>query len=179
KELIKATVNGFFENVSFPKVSVLGHSRGGADSILASWKNENVEKLVTWASIAKLDRYSDRQKEEWKEKGFWEVLNTRTNQLMRLNYSLLEDILKNKDTSLNLERAVSELEIPYLILHGDQDLAVPVDEAKQLYEWSDKENTQIHIIEKTGHTFDIKHPFEETNSKFEQLISLTLNFLKN
>jgi len=97
---------------------------------------------------------------------------------MSLNISLLEDLEKNKETHLNIEKAVSELNKPLLIAHGDQDLAVKVDEAEQLYNWSNKDKTELFVLHSTGHTFDCKHPFEGTNEKFENLLSKTEQFFQ-
>ncbi len=177
-ELIDATASGFFDGAAFDNISLIGHSRGGAVSILVSSRNPKVRKLITWASIAKLDRYSERQKMEWKKKGFFEVINTRTKQVMRMNVSFLNDIEENKEGTLNIKNALGKLKIPYLIIHGDQDLAVKVEEAQQLFEWANSDNTEIQIINNTGHTFDIVHPFKNTTKKFNEVKSLTLNFLK-
>lgn len=158
------------------KIGLLGHSRGGAVSILNGSKNDEVSAVATWSAIAKLDRYSDRQKKDWKEKGVFEILNSRTNQMMKMNYSFLEDIQKNSESSLSLEKALKNLRKPLLIAHGDQDVAVPVKEAEMLYNWSDKSNTQLIIVHNTGHTFNVKHPFEGTNDKFEKLLNETNKF---
>ncbi|WP_337871965.1 alpha/beta fold hydrolase [Ignavibacterium sp.] len=177
-EIINAIKEGSCCNLKCSSIGIVGHSRGGAVSILASAKNKNVDALAVWASVAKLDRYPERQKKEWKEKGFIEVLNSRTLQMMRLNVTLLDDIEKNKNTTLNIESAVKKLNKPFLIIHGEQDLTVPVEEGKLLFEFSDKEKTDFEIIPATGHTFDIVHPFESSNAKFDKILNLTLNFFK-
>jgi len=43
------------------------------------------------------------------KKGFIEVLNSRTNRMMKLSLALLEDIEKNKDDRLNIEKAIKGL----------------------------------------------------------------------
>ncbi len=179
-EIISAYESGFFGNTRNNKIGIIGHSRGGAIALLTAAMNNSVSALVTWAGVSKLDRYSKRQKEVWREKGVFEVLNSRTKQVMRLNVSLLEDIEQNGDKLLNIEKGVKNLNKPYLIAHGSQDLAVPLKEAEQLYAWGNKEYTELFVIESTGHTFDIKHPFEESNEKFENLLNTTrLFFAKN
>ena len=177
-ELIDALKNGYFGEVGQNKIGLIGHSRGGAISLLTAYKNPEVAAVAAWSSVAKLDRYSDRQKEEWKKNGYFGVMNMRTKQEMRLNVTLLEDIENNKDDLLNLTQAVSGLDKPLLIAHGEQDLAVPMKEAEQLYEWSDKEKTELFKLKKTGHTFDIKHPFEGTTDKFEKLLEKTDEFFR-
>ena len=175
-EIISPVRNGFFDVAKDVKIGLIGHSRGGAIAILASSKRMDVSAVATWSAISKLDRYSVRQKEEWRKKGFFEVLNTRTNQMMRLNVELLDDIEKNSGDFLNIENATKKLNRPLLIAHGDQDLAVPIAEAEQIYEWSDKSNTEFFKLFGTGHTFDIVHPFNGTTEKFEKLLDKTTKF---
>jgi len=175
-ELIDAYKNGFFGKTKNQKIGLVGHSRGGAISLLTASQKKDVDALAVWSSVAKLDRYSERQKENWKKKGVFEVLNQRTKQVMRLNLSLLEDIEKNGDTTLNIKRAVADLKRPLLLVHGEQDLAVPIVEGEQLFNWSDKTLTEFQKIPAAGHTFDIKHPFEGSNPKFGKVINLTIDF---
>jgi esterase/lipase len=120
----------------------------------------------------------ERLQDEWKKRGYIEVLNTRTKQRMRLNVSLLEDIENNKEGSLNIEQAVKNMNKSLLIVQGKNDLAVPPKEAEKLYKWSIKDLTELHIIPATGHTFDIKHPFEGSNKKFDTVLNKTNKFFK-
>ena len=112
-------------------------------------------------------------------KGYFEALNSRTKQMMHQNLSVLDDIEKNKEIGLNIKNAVEKLNCPLLIAHGVQDMAVPVTEAEQLYEWSDKSKTELFKIYSTGHTFDIVHPFSGTTDRFEKLLDKTKHFLVN
>ncbi len=172
-ELIDSIGNGLFGIEIRSKIGILGHSRGGAAALFSAGMRKVIGAVTLWASISRLDRYSERQKIEWRKKGFFEVLNTRTNQLMRLNLNLLEDIEKNSAGTLNLEKSVRNLNRPLLIAHGELDLAVPIKEAEQIYLWAEKSSTEFYKIYGTGHTFDITHPFNGTNEKFEKLLDET------
>ena len=176
-EVIDAYLNSFFGEISDKGIGITGHSRGGAIALLTSQSRPEVKAVSVWSSVSKLDRYSERQKEEWRKKGVFNVLNTRTNQVMPLNLTLLEDIDNNSD-ALNIKNAARNLSKPLLIVHGENDLAVPFQEAKQLFNWSNRENTELVKIDKAGHTFDIKHPFEGSNPKFETVLGKTENFFK-
>ena len=177
-ELLDAYRNGYFDGVDpNSKIGVIGHSRGGAVTLLNTSKRDDIDAIVTWSTISKIDRYSKRQKEEWRKNGYFEILNTRTNQLMRMDLSLLDDIEQNSNGSLNLENSVRILNKPLLVAHGDQDLAVPIKEAEQIYSWSDKSKTEFFKLFGTGHTFDIVHPFAGSTEKFEKLLEKTTKFL--
>ncbi|MDA3859599.1 MAG: prolyl oligopeptidase family serine peptidase [Melioribacteraceae bacterium] len=178
EDIIKAYQNNIFGRVENPKIGLVGHSRGGAIALLTVSKFKSVKAVSTWGSVATLDRYSERQKQNWRDKGYFSVMNMRTKQEMRLNISLLEDLEENGNGSLNIEQAVSNLNRPLLICHGTEDLAVKLDEAKQLFDWSDKDITEFNIIENTGHTFGCVHPFEGTNDKFEKLLNKTEMFFR-
>ena len=177
--IIDAFIKGFFGKISGKGVGLLGHSRGGAVALITGSKRKEINAVTTWSSIAKLDRYTERQKQEWMKNGFVEVINSRTNQVMRLDISLLEDIENNKNTILNMETAVSNLNKPLLIAHGEQDLTVPIEEAKMIYNWSNKDLTETYFIPAIGHTYDIKHPFDGSNPKFEHLLEKTKTFFKS
>ena len=175
-ELIDAYVSGYFGKISSGKIGLIGHSRGGGIALLTARQKKNVDVLAVWASVSDFDRYSERQKERWRKRGIFEVLNSRTKQVMRLNVALLEDLEKNKDDLLNIEKSVKELNRPLLIVHGEQDLAVPVKEGERLYKMSNKELTEFVKIPATGHTFDVVHPFKGSNPKFEKVLNSTLEF---
>lgn len=178
-QLLDAYLNNFFGSKCNKKLGILGHSRGGGESLIFSSRRKEISAVVLWASVANFNRYSKRQEREWRKNGFFEVLNTRTNQMMRLNVCLLDDIENNKNDLLNLEKAAANLNKPMLIVHGEQDLSVKIEEGEQIYNWSDKKLTQFYKIKATGHTFDVTHPFEKSNPKFESVLDKTLRFFNN
>ncbi len=175
-DLIDAYLNGFFGKSNNKNIGLIGHSRGGAITILTASIKKEISALAVWASVSNLDRYSNRQKEEWRKKGKFEVLNSRTKQVMKLNVSLLDDLEKNKHDLLNIENAVRNLNRPFFIAHGEQDLSVKINEAENLFSWSDKSQITFYKLKSTGHTFNIKHPFEGSNSKFDSLLNETKIF---
>jgi pimeloyl-ACP methyl ester carboxylesterase len=178
-EIIKASSDGYFKDFKPKSIGLLGHSRGAAVSIIVASSNNNVKSLCCWAPVSKFDRYTSRQKEQWRAQGFFEVLNTRTNQIMRMSVDLLNDIEMNKDGKLNIEEAVKKLKIPFLLIHGEQDLTVPIKESEIIFNLSDKNLTKFEKIEATGHTFDIVHPFSGSNKKFDRVLNLTADFFTN
>jgi len=156
-------------NFDTDKLSLAGHSRGGGIAILKTAEDSRIKKLIALASVAEFDRYTEERKKRWKDEGYLEVLNTRTKQLMRMNYSLIEDLEKNYDR-LNIANAMNKIKVPAVIIHGKQDLAVDYSDAETLYEHSDKSKTKLILYENTGHTFGAEHPFKGTNENLEKVI---------
>lgn len=174
--IINSCKEGFFSKNSNLEIGIIGHSRGGAVAILTASRRNDISAIAAWASISKIDRYTEEQRKLWREKGFIEVLNTRTNQKMKLGLNLLDDIEQNKNDLLNIEKSVKNLKIPFFIAHGNQDVSVPFSESQDLYEWSNKEYSYLLQVPGVGHTFDITHPFDSSNSNFDFLLDNTRTF---
>lgn len=164
-------------NIDKNRIGIIGHSRGGGISIIKANENKKIKCLITLASVSNFDRYSDEHKKKWREKGYFEVLNTRTNQMMRLNSTLLDDI-KNNKSRLDILKAINSLKIPFLIIHGKEDLSVRFSEAEAIYNNSNKRLTELFPMENTGHTFGVVHPFGGTTNAFEKVIGKIIEFLK-
>ena len=177
-EIITAYCDGFFGKISDKRIGLIGHSRGGAVALICANDCAEVKAVATWSAVSNFNRYTERQKNEWRKNGFFEVINSRTKQVMRLNVTLLEDIELNKNDSLNIANAVSNLNRPLLIAQGDIDITVPIKEGENIYQWSNKDQSELFIVKSASHTFDIVHPFEGSNKKFDSLLNKTNQFFK-
>lgn len=170
-------------NYNTDDLTLIGHSRGGGAVILKTAEDVRVKKLITLASVNNFDRYTDSLKKKWKEIGYLEVLNSRTNQMMRQNYSLIEDLEKNYGR-LNIQKAITLIDVPLMLIHGMQDLSVDYSNSEDLYtrhvenNESIKQKTELILIENTGHTFGAVHPFAGTTKALEEVITFILDFLK-
>lgn len=184
KELfdLEVVVNWIFKEAShkgfdFNKLNLIGFSRGGGSSILYAAKDKRVKKLVTWASISDFEsRFTTKQIEYWLKEGVLYIPNARTNQQMPLYRSLYDDFQLHKKEYF-IKTAVENLNIPYLIIHGEADETVKVKEAKQLLEW--KKGGKLVLIKDAGHTFNGFHPWTEKTLPIEVMEKLdhTLDFL--
>ena len=143
------------------QIYLIGHSRGGAISILKAAEDKRVSKLVTWASVSDLiSRNSEKTINEWKTKGVVYTFNARTKQNMPLTYQFYETIQKNK-SRLDVLKLSAELKIPYLIIHGTNDEAVSDKDALALHKAC--RHSDLILINEAGHTFETRHPFNELN----------------
>ncbi|RMI25822.1 MAG: dienelactone hydrolase, partial [Calditrichaeota bacterium] len=108
---------------------LIGHSRGGGITILKAREDKRVKKIATWASVSEFGKYwTEEVVKEWQEKGVVYVVNARTGQQMPLYRQLYEDFQRNRDR-LDIPAAVKSLTIPFLIVHGTADEAVPYADA--------------------------------------------------
>jgi pimeloyl-ACP methyl ester carboxylesterase len=177
KEISSFIISGNFCNFS-GQLFIIGHSRGGGATLLASPAIKNLGAVAVWSSISYVDRYTDRQKKDWKEKGSLSFLNTRTGQEMSMNYSFLEDLLTNKEEKLSIEKSTRQLEIPVLAVHGEIDLTVPVRDSERIISFSKNQNSELFIVPRAGHTFNMVHPPVETTEQFSLVINKTDKFFR-
>ena len=141
------------------QVYLIGHSRGGAIGIIKTSEDSRIKKLSTWAAVADIvNRNSSKTIETWKQSGVVHTYNGRTKQQMPLNVQFYETIIANKER-LDVAKAANKLKVPFLIIHGTNDEAVPLKDAYLLNEAN--ELSTLFIIEEANHTFGAKHPWEE------------------
>lgn len=164
-------------NYDSDNVSLLGHSRGGGIAILKTAEDNRINRLIVLASVNNFNRYNDVLKNKWKEVGYFEVLNSRTNQMMKMNYTLIEDLEKNNER-LDIQKAIEKIDVPVMFIHGTQDITVDYSNSEDLYSRSQKEKTELVLIDNAGHTFGAVHPYTGSTKALENVIDTIINFLK-
>lgn len=110
------------------ETAILGSSMGGTVALLFAAQDPRVATLVTVAAPVHPERFTDRlltpdQVQQWRQHGYIDYHGR------RLNVSLLHDLEK-----INVPEAVKKITCPVLILHGDRDDVVPVEEAYELHD---------------------------------------------
>jgi dipeptidyl aminopeptidase/acylaminoacyl peptidase len=159
------------------RIGTVGHSRGGGITLLEASRDPRVRATAVWASVADFNRYPEAQRRRWRENGHFETKNMRTGQIMRLNVTLLDD-LENNPEALDIGRAAASLGRPLLILHGEQDLSVRIEDGETLAGLADPASTEFVPIPRTNHTFGAVHPFQGTNDTLEGAIERTATFFR-
>ena len=109
------------------KIALLGSSMGGTVAVLFAATQPAIAALVTVAAPLHPEHFPRRmlteaQLRDWRERGFT------TYNGKRLNVSLLEDLER-----LDPPQAARAVACPMLVLHGDADAVVPVEEAYELH----------------------------------------------
>ncbi len=160
------------------RLYLLGHSRGAGISILKANEDSRVKKLCTWASLNEVGKYwTAEQLEQIKRDGVIYLPNKRTNQMMPIRWQMYEDYNNNQER-LSIPKAVKQLQIPMLIIHGTQDETVPVSNAMEMHSWY--KGSRLFLLEGGNHNFGGKHPWNETslNEDMEDVLRETVEFYK-
>jgi uncharacterized protein len=158
------------------KFGLFGHSRGGGMAIIyAAAQEAEVKSLVTWSSIGRTNWWTPEEAAIWRQRGYAEVTNSRTGQVMRMGTDLLDDVEVNGNTKLNIANAAAKIKVPWLIIHGTGDDTVPSAEAERLHELSPRVST-LRLIEGANHGFDAKHPLSEVPPVLEKVVLETVKF---
>ncbi len=186
KELddLETTIDWLFNEELYEKemtldqLALIGHSRGGGIVLLKAGEDERVKKVITWAGVSDFgSRFPKGDAlQKWKKDGVAFVHNARTKQEMPHYFQFYTTFEENEDR-LTIKRAMSALNIPVLIVHGDQDETVGVVEAKNLKQWN--ESAHLSIIQGANHTFGSSQPWTEDQlpAHLAAAVRETLNFL--
>ncbi len=153
------------------RVGLLGHSRGGACSILAAAESACVEALVTWGAVDHLDRWTPEVVTEWEDAGVIHVLNQRTGQQLPLSFDLWRDFQENRER-LDVHSAAATLQIPWLVVHGKEDGTVSVEEGERLARIASSATAEV--VEGAGHTFEAVHPFKGPTDTLDRALERSL-----
>jgi pimeloyl-ACP methyl ester carboxylesterase len=188
----KKVVNHFKDDKRFTKIILIGHSQGSLVSMLAS---ENIDKYISLAGAgetidktlirqvtkqsAEFGIITEQHLKELKETG--EIKDVNPN-LMSLFAPQNQPFFKQW-IAIDPTKEIKKVTVPVLIINGDKDLQVLVNDAEKLHEANPK--SELVIIENMNHM--IKHIEKDednlasyTNSDFsisEKLIKTVVTFV--
>ena len=169
----------FKNEVNIDDISIIGHSRGGGIVLLKANEDNRVKKVITLAGVCDFGKRSSTigDLENWKKTGVKYVVNRRTKQNMPHFYQFYEDFIQNQER-LNVQKATENLQIPHLIIHGDNDTSVLINEAENLKKWNPK--AQFEIIKNADHVFNVAHPWKKNflSAELQKVTNICIDFLK-
>ncbi len=162
------------------QIILIGHSRGGGVCILKAAEDKRVKKLISLAAIGHVGRLFQDEDflQHWKNEGVIYIPNGRTHQEMPMYYQYYEDYIANKER-LDIPKAAQNIQIPWLIVHGEEDTTVPVTAAHELHDLS--HDSQLFIIPNANHTFGGLHPWPNQNLPLDTaaLLEKAIEFMKH
>lgn len=148
----------------YKKIGLFGGSFGGAASILAAAKSTDLFVLALKSPVSdyknlEIERKDANTIRDWKEKG-WVEYKIGDPRNLKLNYSFFEDF-----ANFNEYKSARKIVAPTIIIHGDSDVDVPVEQSTKLAKIIP--NCKLKIISGADHTYTGSEHF----SKMLKLIS--------
>lgn len=171
------------EMKSFSKLFLLSHSLGSIPTIFGAAElfeeGFKIEGIILLAPTKTLDFWSPEQMNEWGKKGVLMLKNNRTNQNLPQGKEFLQET-KEAHGVWDLEKAFQKVKTNFLIIHGENDEAIPTEEAKAINDWSTKNGnpTELILISNATHTFNTKHPFTVDSPELNTMIEKIVTWIK-
>ena len=151
----------YLKDQGFTKIGLLGSSFGGIASIMVASQSNDIYVLALKCPVSNYEekeraRIGDEGIKEWKEKGYI-IRETKR------KWKFYEDFKNN-----NGYEAAKNIKIPTIIVHGDKDDVVSVEQSKKTA--SIIENCRLEIIEGTDHDFS-------GPGNFDKMINFIVDFI--
>jgi pimeloyl-ACP methyl ester carboxylesterase len=147
----------FVKDLGYGKIGLIGSSFGGFASLITAGQSEDIYVLALKSPVSDymgllIARDQDLDIRAWKKNGFVAVKNAE-DQSLKLNYSFYEDAQR-----LDGYRFAREIKVPTLIVHGDSDVTVPLEQSRKTA--SLIPNSRLEIIEGADHVYSNPKHFE-------------------
>ena len=151
----------------YTKIGLIGSSFGGLASIMAAAKTNALFVLALFCPVSDYEEVEKRRKtkaemEEWRKKGY-RIVERKDGQKLKLSYQFFEDLKNNRayDVAHNIL-------IPTLIVHGDADDDVPVEQSMKTAKLIP--DCRLEIIKRADHLFS-------NPEHFQKMITTVSNFI--
>jgi hypothetical protein len=139
---LNTLINGPY-HVDADRIALVGHSLGGWAAIISAARNARVKAVVTIGGISDMRSWSLSPEEAMDMARF-------------LNHTSGSEILSQIRALGQTRNPVDVVEnvgrLPILIVHGDADDVVPIDQARLLHERSNR-TAELVVIESADHSF--------------------------
>jgi pimeloyl-ACP methyl ester carboxylesterase len=130
-----------------------------------------VRSVVLWNPASSVLWWDEEARRRWRESGSWEVLNTRTGQVLQMKTTLLDDAERNRDR-LDPVGNAERIGVPLLCVVATEDDTVPASSGRRLARASGALGS-LSEIGSTGHTFGAGHPFGAPTPALEEALRVT------
>lgn len=162
------------ERLDVSRIGLIAHSRGSVSALAVAASREfPVRSVALWNPVSRVLWWGKEERRLWRERGFWEVVNTRTGQVFRMKTDLLEDAEKNAGR-LDPSENAARIRVPLLAVVAPEDESVPAESGRSLARAAGAFGS-LEEIPGTGHTLGAVHPPRGTTPALERAISATLS----
>jgi uncharacterized protein len=153
----------FVENKGYRNIDLLGASGGALSSMVAFLDCPIVRKLALKSPVfdyaqQRTLREGEDAIRKWKENGFT-ILKKKNGKEFRINYSVFEDYKKHI-----MYDKVKSITCSVLIIHGDADALVPIEQSKTAF--PNFPNAKLIILQGADHDLGINGDRSLSNKLF-------------
>ncbi len=141
-------------------ITLIGHSRGGGIATLKASEDARIKNIISWAGVSDFEvRFPTGFKLFWwKVRRVAYVKNARTKQKMPHYISFYKDFIQNKER-FHIQSAVKRLKANHLLIHGDDDVVVKLQESKNTHQWNP--NSELYVVKGMNHALGCSQPYTE------------------
>ena len=104
---------------------------GGSFGILMAERVPQIQSVVAWGAIQTFHRYDAETQRQWRASGALEIPQDPSGKKFSLGLEAL-DALERNHHRLDVQRAIRNVNIPVLFVHGRDDKRVKLSEAQAL-----------------------------------------------
>ena len=163
-EILRAAID-FVAKQSFvdpARIGLAGHSLGGMTVLLYASTDNRIKALVVQSGVSDFHTINSYNNPRWKQNGY--MLFEKSWGEMKVNYSFIEDGMK-----YDVYSKAKEIKCPVLVIHGDKDESVPLEQSQKLMKFL-KKKEELVIIKGAPHSYKDK--------VLEEVTSLLVGFMK-
>ena len=133
------------KDIDKSKIGAIGLSLSASTFIMATEKTSDIKAIVADSPYSSLDKMIERT---------YFIFPSITKLPFVWLTKLYAKIFFNIDTKeISPKKSIKEIKIPVLLIHGEKDSQIPVENSKTLYEASNKNLTELWIIKDADHGY--------------------------
>ncbi|MEO0415702.1 MAG: alpha/beta hydrolase [Verrucomicrobiota bacterium] len=121
---LKAIVNAA-EDAGYHRICYAGHSMGNAAGVILASRDERIELLISLAGMVQTKRFVEAE--------FGDVTPGEGVMWDKEDCPLTKEFVDDLTKIDNILGKTERIEVPFLIVHGDADDVVPVEEGRELF----------------------------------------------
>lgn len=160
-----------------PRLGIAGHSRGGAIAILHAAGDPRIRCLASLAAPSRIGVWPDRYFEAWRRGEPVAVRDFRTRAELSLGPEIYEDLERNR-ARYDVIAALETIECPLLVVQGDRDRSVPVEEAREIASHVPSILCELHVIEGAGHGFQAGDEIRRIPPQLAHMVELVTAWMR-
>jgi pimeloyl-ACP methyl ester carboxylesterase len=155
----------FMKERGYKEIILFGGSNGGLVCIATALKHPEIKKLALKSPVPDsvevwMKKLGEHGLEEWKQKGHTHYFD-KNGKKFKVHHAFFEDVKKHI-----MYDKVNKIKCPVLIIHGDKDITVPLEQSKKLVK--NLKNGSLIIIEGANHFFEGDNYTKNINKIFAE-----------